>query len=361
MTVTVPVGFFSGALDIGPSVNGSSSYDYANGTYTISASGNDIWGTSDAFRYLCQPIAGDSVIIARVATLAGGKAGLMFRQFLDANSAYTDLVLHNNTWAKIEARGSAGGNSSSASISSIPAPYWLKLLRAGDVFTGYASPDGTNWTQVGQMTVAMNDPVYVGLVVCGNNTLRTDTFDHVFVGQLINFATNGTATTSSQNLPNEGAAKAFDGNTGTKWYNTGTPPPGWLQYNFGAGVQRTMVQYAITSANDVQQRDPKDWQLLGSNDGSTWTALDTRTNQTFASRNLTQSYNTTNTSAYQYYRLNILTNFGGSGYGLQLSELALLGYSIPVVVSPRPCLARLPAMRRSIWSGLFLPEQWAII
>lgn len=329
VTVTTPTGYFPGALDIGPNVNGSSSYNYGTGTYTITASGNDIWGNSDAFRFICQPISGDSVIIARVVTSSGGKSGVMFRQSLDANAAFTDLTLHNTTTAKIESRASAGGNPSSASLGGTTTPYWLKLLRSGDVFTGSVSPDGTNWTQVGQMTVAMNDPVYVGLVECGNNNLRTATFDHVFVGPLVNFATNGTATASTAGSTAEGAAKAFDGSTGSKWYDGGTPPPGWLQYNFGAGIQRTVVHYDISSANDVQQRDPKYWQMLASNDDSTWTTIDTQTNQTFANRLQTRSYNMTNAAAYQYYRLNILTNSGGSGYGLQLSELTLLGYGVP--------------------------------
>jgi len=43
--------------------------------------------------------------------------------------------------------------------------------------------------------------------------------------------------------------------------------------------------YTVTSANDEPGRDPKSWQLEGSNDeGATWTAVDTQTDQTFANR-----------------------------------------------------------------------------
>ena len=30
---------------------------------------------------------------------------------------------------------------------------WLRLVRAGDTVTGYASPDGTAWTRVGAVTL----------------------------------------------------------------------------------------------------------------------------------------------------------------------------------------------------------------
>ncbi|MBW8780624.1 MAG: discoidin domain-containing protein [Verrucomicrobia bacterium] len=134
----------------------------------------------------------------------------------------------------------------------------------------------------------------------------------------------GTASASAENPPNETSSKAFDGTTSTKWYNAVNGGTGWLQYQFASGIAWTISEYKVSSANDVSQRDPKNWQFQGSNDGSTWTTLDTQTNQTFASRLLTKTYDFTNTTPYHYYRLNITANSGGSGYGLQLSELALL-------------------------------------
>lgn len=121
----------------------------------------------------------------------------------------------------------------------------------------------------------------------------------------------------------EPAAMAFDGSTATKWYTGGPQPAAWLQYKFGGGAAWVVTNYSLTSANDVSQRDPKDWQLLGSNDGATWTTLDTRSGETFANRFLTKPYSFFNATAYRYYRLNITTNAGGSSYGLQLAEFTL--------------------------------------
>jgi hypothetical protein len=125
---------------------------------------------------------------------------------------------------------------------------------------------------------------------------------------------------SSENPPNETAAKAFDGLTSTKWFNANGGNTGWLAYYFG-GPAKIVTRYDMTSANDVPGRDPKNWQFQASQDGIIWTTLDTRTGEIFPSRFLTHQYTITNLAAYTHYRLNITAN-NGDGSGLQLAELA---------------------------------------
>jgi len=140
---------------------------------------------------------------------------------------------------------------------------------------------------------------------------------------MANIAFGGTATASANGTSStEGAAMGFDINPGSKWFNGNGGTTGWLAYDFGSGNSQTIKRYAITSANDVPGRDPKNWQFQGSNDNSTWTTLDTQSNQSFAYRYQTNSYNLGNTTAYRYYRLNVTANNGDSS-GVQLSELAL--------------------------------------
>jgi hypothetical protein len=148
------------------------------------------------------------------------------------------------------------------------------------------------------------------------------------VSPMVNVAFGGAANDSGNN-PNgtEGAAKAFDLNAGSKWLSSAVA---WLQYDFGASNARTIKRYTVTSANDVPARDPKDWQLQGSNDGSAWTTLDTRSNRSFAARFEAQTYSIASPGAYRYYRLNITANNGDGS--TQLSELGLftdIGRTIP--------------------------------
>jgi hypothetical protein len=117
----------------------------------------------------------------------------------------------------------------------------------------------------------------------------------------------------------ETAEKAFDDNQYTKWLTF--EPTGWISYQFAAG--QVVTGYSITSANDVPQRDPQDWQLQGSNDGINWFDLDTRTNESFSSRHLKKNYSFFNATAYSHIRLNITANRGANI--LQLAEIELFG------------------------------------
>jgi hypothetical protein len=113
----------------------------------------------------------------------------------------------------------------------------------------------------------------------------------------------------------EDAPKAFDNNfTTSKWLTAApgeagpNPPEIWARAQLSGGAA-VIVSYTVTSANDEQYRDPRDWTLSGSNDGSTWTVLDTRTNEVFATRFLSKNYNFSNSTAYAYYRWDVQSTY----------------------------------------------------
>lgn len=116
-------------------------------------------------------------------------------------------------------------------------------------------------------------------------------------------------TASGENTPNEVASALADANSSSKWLvRTST---GWVQYELSEASPIT--SYTLTSANDESGRDPKDFQILGSNDGSTWETVDSQTGQTFSSRYQKKTYELSASSAsYKFYKLNITANNGNS-------------------------------------------------
>ncbi len=120
----------------------------------------------------------------------------------------------------------------------------------------------------------------------------------------------------------EGSPKLVDGDYNTKFLTDGFPQDFWVQLTFPSTT--IIGAYTITSGNDAPERDMKDWNLAGSNDGTTWTILDTRTDETFPDRNFTKRYEFTNTTAYKQYRINVLSNNGSNL--IQISEWRLILY-----------------------------------
>lgn len=107
-----------------------------------------------------------------------------------------------------------------------------------------------------------------------------------------------------------------DGEPGTKWLVFAST--GWAEFDLDKPVKA--VTYALTSANDFAERDPRDWTLRGSTDGKDWKTLDTRSGESFDERFRTKSYDIADPAEYQHFRLEITRNNGASGL-LQLADV----------------------------------------
>jgi len=91
-----------------------------------------------------------------------------------------------------------------------------------------------------------------------------------------------TAATSSGNYgPTYLPWQAFDNNLSTFWLSAANQTAVSLGYAFTDGAH-TIRRYAITYSNgpSLSSRAPRDWTLQGSNDGTNFNVLDTRSAQT---------------------------------------------------------------------------------
>jgi regulation of enolase protein 1 (concanavalin A-like superfamily) len=170
--------------DIG-GVAAAGSASYANGTFTVNASGADIWGTADEFRYVYRQLSGNGVITARVSSLTNtnswAKAGVMIRETLNANSKHATTVITPGQGVSFQRRTSTGGTSASTTRASVTIPEWVRLERNGTTFTAWHSDNGTSWTQIGSATISMGTTVYVGLAATSHSdgVVTTAKFDNV--------------------------------------------------------------------------------------------------------------------------------------------------------------------------------------
>lgn len=173
------------AADIGTKFGGggTGASGYAGGTFTLIAGGSDIFGTADSFRYTYQPLVGNGDIVARVASIENtndsAKVAVMIRASLSAGAQNVAVVLTKNAGIQLQTRSSTNGSTVATTVTGIAAPYWVRLNRVFNAstsqyaVTGYYSPDGVTWTQLGS-TVNLNMPAsaFIGLGTTSHDTTK---------------------------------------------------------------------------------------------------------------------------------------------------------------------------------------------
>ncbi|HSK55456.1 MAG TPA: PQQ-dependent sugar dehydrogenase [Jiangellales bacterium] len=168
-------------------VAGSSSF--ADGVFSSSVAGADIWGTADQFRFVSQPWTGDGELVARVRSLGNtdpwAKAGVMVRESAADNARHVSVFVTPGNGVAFQRRTTAGDRSWHTAGSASVAPRWVRLVRSGSLLTGYESADGVVWTRVGEQSLSgLAATVQVGLAVTSHNTgaATTATFSDVALG-----------------------------------------------------------------------------------------------------------------------------------------------------------------------------------
>jgi len=279
-TFPTPLGNLFSDQDIGtggnPTAAGNASFASATGTYTVQASGSDIWDTADHFHYLYRPLTGNGEIIARLASISNQdfwtKGGLMIRDNLTAGSPNafmfgTSSPDHEEPvfqWRDTQGGGSADFGNHINHLQA--APVWLRLTRTGNSFSGYwahDNGDGTHgdWNQIGSAhtVTGMGTTVYVGLALTEHNNqtqLATATYDHLTITQ------GGTA------LPTGTVVRLTDGGGGeaaSAWRTQQVPVTGAFSTSF---VLRDLpVNNFADGMAFVLQADPRGTAALGGGGG----------------------------------------------------------------------------------------------
>ncbi|MFZ2146712.1 MAG: LamG-like jellyroll fold domain-containing protein [Sedimentisphaerales bacterium] len=153
------------------------------GTYTMSATGADIWGTVDEFRYAWKQLSGAGTISAQVLSVRNtdpwAKCGVMVRQTLDPSSKFAAVYITPGNGCRFQARLTPGSDATSdtsvatAQQMAITAPYWIKLERdAAGNFNGYYSSNGVSWQAMpwNPQRISMPQNVYIGLALTSHSS-----------------------------------------------------------------------------------------------------------------------------------------------------------------------------------------------
>lgn len=161
------------SADVGnPSIQGS--LVRKNKDFIIKGSGNDIWNNEDNFHFVYQILDGDCEMVTKINSIENtdqwAKGGIMIRESLYGPSKNVYICLSSENGVNFQLRLNTGaGSTSENQRDGIKAPYWIKLVRKGNHFTGYRAPDGIQWTEVKSDSIALPKIVYIGLAVTSHN------------------------------------------------------------------------------------------------------------------------------------------------------------------------------------------------
>lgn len=115
---------------------------------------------------------------------------------------------------------------------------------------------------------------------------------------------------------------AFNKNINNYWQSN-TYGKGWVGYKF---VQEIIIlKYALTSENGSNA--PNSFELLASNDGNKWDKLDIQSNVIWNGNVYNQRKEFSipnNRTPYLYYRINVLSVYGGSNAALQIKYIEMM-------------------------------------
>ncbi len=251
---------------------------------------------------------------AQVAVNSDGSTGDP-SAMLDVQSTTTGLLIPRMT-------------ASQRDLIASPATGLLVFITDDSTFYQYS---GNSWEQLGKWR-SSGSSLYVDStysVGIGTSTpsgkFEVATLD--YTGSYGSDVCTGGSATASEEYPGQPVTNTFDNDVATYWSNNNTLPA-WIQYDLGSGNAKSVGRYKIFyDASVTTDNSPSTWQFQGSNDGTTWTTLDSKAGQGWVVTGW-KTYNFTNTVDYRYYRLKIIDNNGTANNYISIYEMEMMEETI---------------------------------
>ncbi|GJM33958.1 MAG: hypothetical protein DHS20C18_29590 [Saprospiraceae bacterium] len=174
--------------DIG-SANGNAEYDYCDQSFTVQSTGTS-QPTGDIQHFAHTNQCGDFEIIAHVSDIEGlGFAGIMARENSSPGARKIAIKTQLSNMLRRDLRTTPNGFAQS-NMFFRPGASWLRLVRTGSSFIGYASVDGSNWQHIFGLNLSFASCLEVGLFSEGANAnTNTAIFYNVSINSVVALST----------------------------------------------------------------------------------------------------------------------------------------------------------------------------
>ena len=153
-----------------------------NKVHQLKSSGNGFKNGEVNTHFCYQKLVGDGFIEARIINVnyTGNNAfaGLMITESLDNKSFFGSIITAHNglkTYFKKDGQMESGKGKPNKQPSE-----WIRIVREGNKFSAYGSNNGKSWYMVEEVTIPMDQEVYVGMIAgSGNENQGHARMDHV--------------------------------------------------------------------------------------------------------------------------------------------------------------------------------------
>ncbi len=180
-SVQTNLGVFQAETDVGLlTLPGKAVYDSAQQTYTITASGENVWFDKDNFHFVWMKVSGDGFFQADISFLGKGvnphrKALLMARTSLNSGSPYADIAFHGNGMTALQFRDEKGDLTHEVQAATW-SPKHFRIEKHGDYFTMWLAGDDGEFHFAGSSPrIALGESLYVGLGMCSHEKDLSET------------------------------------------------------------------------------------------------------------------------------------------------------------------------------------------
>jgi len=154
--------------------------------------------------------------------------------------------------------------------------------------------------------------------------ISSDKFSNIELGMSNYLETQIVSTGGTCSASSGDCNFAFDNNAATLYDATSNSTI--VSYDFAGTTTYAIGRYGFDPyehTSGIRDYDPMNWTFEGSNDGSNWDVLDTRTNEAFPNKWDDVFYTITNPKLYEHYRLNVTQTKGGVGFNVKFRSLYL--------------------------------------
>ena len=245
-------------------IGAATEFTFAIASGTDTASGTITATLADQLSFASQSLAGSNAVSAQIKSITNPdiglgtpQAGVMYRAATNPTDPFFAVVQPATGGVALEYRTTTSGVIATQTVAGIAlGSEYVKIIRNGNSFSGYYSPNGSTWTQIGSTLsiTAMPATANAGLMATAsyNPQLTDATFSNVVVTTGPSVATAASAnpnplTGGSTLLSVLGADAGGESNLIYTWSTTGTPPaPVGFSVNGTNAAKNTTATFTAT-------------------------------------------------------------------------------------------------------------------